>query len=539
MSIINRSMRLNKLIKFGCLLILVFLMSCDDLIELDKNTEVGNKNLSINNIEPSRGLKLDTLVIFGGGFDPIAYQNQVVFTNSIRRIPYVDENGLVTDSIITIIEKSGTLAKVVDALPDRLKVIVPESNVTSGPVFVLFGVDTVASDEFFTLISNRPRPVIQAVNPAFGAPGEPISIRAIHLANPLNRKDSTLIRFGSSVVRIDTVGAEATMQVRVPGVFSGPADLAVGALTPSNDTLWSNPVNFGVLPSPDAPFTIASYQTINTTSILEGIIGSGRIEKSSDGNLVSLKDFQVSDGRFEFCYGLSLDTLNNRFYWTTRNINNRSFLISGNLNSGQADEFFLNVGEIDALDVEVRGNTLYVAGSDIRFYPIAPNGEIQSNQKIIWQNPNGVATITNLKIIQNRFYWVDRNEGNVYAANLEGGALSSPTLLYSSASIQELNEPVSIAIDDFRNLIYIADFSTEGDFIYRGNLDGSSTSLSVFYESEPTLSTFDGITDMEFDLQNEFLYFTSRNGIFRKSTAGSNANPVPIYSFPRPEYFDF
>lgn len=509
--------------------------ACEEALELEENVPLGQPSLAITSFEPSRGLKLDTLTLYGEGFNPIAYQNRVLFTRRQVRTNFVDENGVVTDSIVVVNEKSSNPAKVVEATSTRLKVIVPSENISiSGPVSVIFGIDTVESLEDYVLISDNPRPAIRTVSPVFGAPGEIIIISANYLPT-FQPSDSVFVRFGNTIAPSDTIeGFKIFLQV--PNLFAGPTDLTVGVLARTNDTLWSAPVNFGVLPSPRAPFTVATYT--GRTQLSKGIVGYGRSVDTEEGSFVEIEDYALlGETYLEAPRGVAIDTLKDLFYWIEAGAitNPLTRIVKGKISSTIADEtvFTTSLEGYQYFDLALKDNLLFVAGRDIRSFSLGDAGELKPGSNIIWSSGENTS-ITNLKIVGDNFYWCDNGTKTVYAGQLSGSTLVNVKELYSS---QALNDPFAIAVDDLRNTIYISDQGAEGGFIFSGNLSGEGK-LEIFYENE-TIVEFREITDLEMDIKEAFLYFNVPSGIFRKSTSEGNANPVPVYSLPTPKYFDF
>lgn len=520
-----------------CLLSSV-LLSCEDGLELDENIPLGNPELIITGIEPSRGLKLDTLTIFGSGFNTITFQNQVLFTTNVLSTFYVEETGLVTDSIITtFLTSSNSLnaAKVVEALPDRMRVIVPLNNIaTSGPIHVAFGVDTVRSDEFFTLISDRARPDIEGndgISPIFGAPGQVVDIKVNNLA-PIGTQDSTLIRFGDTVIPVDSALSSFLLRVRVPNLFAGPIDIFAGSITKTQDTVWSTPKNFGILPPPTAPLTVGTYDAFGQSTIFKEIIGFGKTVITENGPFISSGDYEVNNVNLSNPRGVAIDTISGFFYWiNTNEIGSVTEIIKGDLAAENANLSILNTSLIDYQDIAIRNEQLYIGGADIRRFALDDNGNVQSGDGLLWAG-EASTMITNLKINGNTFYWCDNGNRTIYTGEIGGGEINNVQGLYTLSN--GLQDPRAIAIDDFRSLIYISDRRFGENVILRGNLSGEGD-LTVVYNDENQLA----ISDLEIDLINEFLYFTTPNGIFRRTTSGGNANAVPVYPFPQPRFFDF
>lgn len=512
--------------------LLLAAVSCDDF-QLYENTPVGNGQLSITSLTPARGpLRGDTLTIIGSGFNPVPYQNTVNFAAQVEERPYVNDKGEVTDSILYVVVQLTPSARVVDATPTSLKVIVPDATVT-GPVLVSFGVDTIASPQTFELISTLKRPVITAIDPEFGSPGTQLVMSGVYFV------ESMVASFGGTYVPVSNPGSTSNLVFRVPSVFSGPTDLRVGSITESNDTLWSSSVNFGVLPSPRAvPFMLA---TVSGQGIGQAEVVDGRTD-------ISYYDVDLDEDITP--QGISLSADSSLVYW----INHRfagagdvySSILRGTVAAGEGNdhrtEFGLNV---IFYDLTVDGNFLYVSTNrNIRRFRLV-NGDITLPAQVVFTPPGSDIAITNLKLVVNgstkTFYWCDKGKKKIYRGVLNGNVITTAELLYDVES-DGLQNPGAIAVDASTGSLYIADIMPEGSTILKGDITGT-TPLSVFYTREDDRT---GFTDLEMDAVNKYLYWSlgnasgnPENGVYRKTTQTATGRPEPVFQFAAPNYFDF
>lgn len=534
------------------------LFACDTAIELDENIPVGSDDLSIISIEPERGLKLDTLTIFGTGFNPIAYQNQVVFTQDITSSFWVNEFGLVTDSIIVRRLRSEIPVSAIEATPTRIKVIVPniessgsQKQFGSGPVSIFIGVDTVDSEQSFVLISDRARPRIKGVEPNLGAPGELIEIATENfIPDPDDRRDSTIVRFGNEFVKVDSVIGDE-LRILVPKVFPGATNIFVGEITTTSDTLWSaQPFSFATLPTPNSPFSVITYNG-NAGTELMGVIGEGRVTDS----FVQLKDYAVDKPRVEAffdgggnAFGVAVDTVSNRMYWLAQNSpsteNGQTQLILGDLQDEIPADVVLAQNSGRYRDLLLIDDELILCGSDIIRYRLGADGRLASSSTVIWSG-SASSSITNIKADGNTLYWVDNGTRKVYSGTFTSTAITNVKELFNTDD--NLSSPGAIAVDNLTNTLYISDNVDEGlgTRIYKGSTSGDG-SLSVFFEDMD--EAINVIFDIEIDLVAGFVYFNQTegdtsedDGIFRKSVNSTvpTASITPIYRFPNAAYFDF
>ncbi len=495
----------------GILLTIALATACE--FELDENTPLGNKNLSITGINPTRGLRGDTLTIYGTGFNSIAYQNEVGFE--------VDPT------------TSGDEIRIVDASPDSLKVIIPD-NAATGDVKVFFGVDTVKSPDIFELISNVKRPTILSVDPEFAAPGTEVTI----IANL--EGGEPVVLFGETYVNVSSSESLLEFLIRVPSLLPGPVDLRAGIITPEQDTLWSKPVSFGVLPGiTNLPVTVwTSYS---------GLYDISKGELTEDGGIeVGVLYPENVPGTTK--QGVALNTVNSNVYWISNNGSSSGSVLYRGKTTGETRVASPALGK-QFHDIAISNGYLYLTGGlddiddpgrqNIRRYQLDNNGSIITNTARVMYQDGSKSAITNLKIAGSNFYWCDSVQEKIYKGTINDDLLQ-PQATFTTEDL--LIHPIAIAIDETNDVFYIADRtgsqSTDRSILWKASFS-SPGELTKLYEKQTAAK----ITDLEIDIENRFLYWITTEGVFRKGfdnlTGFSSADPTPVYNSTGGNYFDF
>lgn len=518
------------------IVIIVLVSACADF-DLIENTPVGNPLLKFDKFSPQQGaLRGDTITIEGSGFNPITYQNIVTFDGGSLFMQYVDESGVVRSDTFAEIPAARPEALVVSASSSSLRIIVPD-NAFNGFIKVSYGIDTVESTEVFTLISTKKRPIITDYNPKFGSPGTTVSINGKNFARDGFEPtvDSLVVSLGDNFLNIDRIPSALLFETTIPSIPAGPADLRVGVISENNDTLYSPPVNFTVLPGLiDVPTMAWNYLTFRDDKITKGELKNGRIDISNIYTIPGTEKFG----------GISINSSNSAVYWVT-NGNGNSKLYKGAIGGGNISSipsFDLSF-EFSEVVLDPSGSHIYLTNAqtsisnqrdDIRQFKLDNNGDLLPGAPTVIYKQSG-SDIVNLKIVDNSFYWIDSKNKSVYTGTLNNNALENVSIIYGSSS---LINPQALAVDESRNEVYISGANQKGEYvIYKGTTDGASD-LTIFYEVKADdLAAIQGITDIEIDEIAQFIYWMVSDGIYRKKI-GIESNAELTYPSTNGNYFD-
>jgi hypothetical protein len=491
------------------LLVIILFAGCD--FELDENIPIGNPGLKITGINPKRALRGDTLTIYGQGFNPIAYQNTVMFE----------------------VDRSAGINRIVDASPDSIKVIIPD-NALTGDVKVYFGVDTVKSPEIFELISLLKRPTIQRIDPQLAAPGTKITIR---IQTGLPPGELPIVLFGETFVPVEPTESILEFFVRVPSLFPGPVNLQGGIVTPEGDTLLSKPFSFGVLPGiTEAPLTV--WTSSSAYDVSKGELMEGAFE-------VEVLYPEIVAGRPRA--GIAINSDNNNIYWISNNnygLGAGSKLMRGNTDGDPAESSDLAKQFNDIL---IANNFIYLTGGlddilqpgkqNIRRYALKPNGAIGSVQLLYSDASN--SSIVNLKIAGENFYWCDALNKKIYQGvlNSNGTALQ----ITNTFTSDNLLKPTAIAIGENGEL-FIADRTGElisdKTILWKASFAEPGNAVKLYEQA-----TQHKINDLEIDTEGKFLYWITSEGVYRKAfdrlVPEDKSKPTPVYGSVGGNYLDF
>lgn len=513
-------------------LLFILLAACEDSFQLMENNPVGNKNARVHNFGPENGvLRLDTLIIYGEGFNPLNYQNDVYFPTAVSTSQYVDENGQVTDSVVYRYEFFGPTgsipAAVADATGNELRVIVPTYAV-DGPVLIVYGVDTVRSTGNYNLITTELRPIITSYVPQFGGPGLQIQI---NVQNSFAEKNRMVVGFGRVNVMPDTILQASGILAKVPNIFPGPTDLRVGKVLEGGDTLWSRPpVNFGILPVPQkVKPVIATFGTGDEQ------LGTGEFDEGQ----VNLDIYITGDGKLPA--GVTFDAEEEIAYWIDDQ-GSTGGLIIGDLGANNAvlkiNTLFQRFRDLVFVEKESK-KFVYIAGKVIRQVEFNPNFTIKASL-LSFRDTDANSEVSNIKVVGNNVYWCDQALKKIMKGQLAatGPAIQNAAVLYDASD--GLVDPVGIAVNERDGFVYITDQVRSGskieNIIWRGTLN-ESTTLITFHQKLVSLGGAKFI-DVEADLEDNFLYWAAGEGIYRKPLGSPEAQEQPIYQFPSAKYFE-
>ncbi len=535
-------MKRNLVVALYFITALTILFSCDDEFQLMKNIKVGNPDLAITGFSPPAGvLREDTLTIYGSAFNPLTYQNQIFFPLVSSKELWVNEQGEVTDSVIYRVTKyAHNPALVVDSSPDSIKVIIP-TDAVNGPVRVGFGVDTVISPMNYNLLTTELRPKIQSFVPTFGPPGITLNME---VRDGFLEVERVVVAFGSYIGHpYEISGSEglSSVFINIPNIFAGPVDLRVGKKLES-DTLWSTPINFGILPVEKNVIPLVVTFDGNDTGGSQAVYGDVGYGEQVDGvtNLVELEKTEDTDSPG----GIAYNSENENVYWLRNNGGTACTLFQGNVNAKKADNYNLNFPQLFSDVVFAKAGTknyLYLAGKVIR--RIEVNNQLASVTNIkLYGDPNTQSVITNLKKVGNTFYWVDNALKKIVKGELaaNGSSLINVASIYDEADGLLTPQAMAIHEDD----IFLSVYDITGYRIVKGSVDGTEP-LTMFQEYEKIETQAEAnnlIQDLEVDHVNNYLYWSDKNneanGVFRKLLNNPGSTPKIIYQFPFAQYFD-
>jgi hypothetical protein len=521
--------------------LIAYLTGCEDGLQLLENVPVGNANLAITGFPDKGVLREDTLTIYGHGFNPISYQNTVLFPTVSVQEPWVDPEGNVTDSLVYRVTQYSLPAVVADSSPDSLKVLIP-SDAVFGQVIITFGVDTARSPQPYNLISTELRPRIVSYVPQFGGPGVRLNMT---VSNMIQDVEKMIVGFGELNVIPDEVYF-SSLFVKIPELPGGPVDLRVGKKIEGGDTLWSAPVNLGVLPGLlDIPEIVVSYNGDFSNSSFTGVIGYGEVVQGETSQI----ELNVS-GNDAVSRGVAYNLVTGKVYWLDVSA---PALVLGNIPSATGNSKVLNLNQPynDLVRVIQGGQEyFYLGGNQIRRIKVNENFVIPAGDPLgsrkVWPagTPSSTTTnITNLEIVGSNVFWIDDIARTVNKGVLSADGLSFTTVetIYDASS--GIQVPFGLAVDQIGGSIYLTQFETvtggNVSRLLKGSLDGS-LELEVLQEYK---QTGDYAFDVEIDTEESYLYWAngradSEGGIYRVPLANATTKPQLVYQFPNPRYFE-
>lgn len=551
---------LNQTHRFLAPVLLVFLLgACEEDRE-----PIGNPNLAIDSLGVGGPFLLgDTLTLYGQDFDPLTYQNRVAFLKEnlgdfVDGVPTFEVRYRELSSFDPDFEVAG-LAKVTYVSNDRseLRAVVPLSTydpVVSGPVRIVFGVDTVFSSPVEILPFARPRLYESLLSTTEGTPGATITFEKFNTLNPAEDSfipvDAPVVAYFGEQRAATGTDAEGNTTIIIPDVLDGQpgqVPVRIGYSVEGVEYLSKDLISFILLPiAQDVPpavwFVKSGGSVVIGKSLPGGAPGTDTLFERLGGNLADIR---------------GIVRVRDQVYWAQSTQGGGTALLRSPLNippkvkkaGNYVQEYIISNNTVGVADLAAdNSDQIYVlvrSGIVARVDATQPNPQPERLFGAVDLAKRD--DLRNLKLAGNWLYWCGDSavtRGSV--ANPVPGSLKT---LYTLKDVEKVvpidptlstlanNQITALAVDGQNGLVYFAfvgkRFAPGGDVhILRGSVDGTADLEEVDASAS---NRFIGVSISDMEIYERSLYLLNEeenSTVYRVSLPATEKvtdDPIKVY----------